>query len=139
MRNDYYQKVITLQDFIIPLMPHGCHLTGFVDLLQLLSHLNNSYNHSNAFPCSPSKCLPTIVYRLQHIISTPSHCIPLATIHFHLQTAIFKCPLSLSLSTIPYQLPPLVVVNKLILQRLPLGYNLLFSIFFKMQKYYGRR
>jgi hypothetical protein len=60
---------------------------------------------------------------------------PLLAIAYRLQQyiVIYKSLLSsaLSLSIIPYQLPPHVVVNILIFQRLPFGYTFLLSFFFK--------
>ncbi len=126
---DYNQKITAFEYFIVPLMPHGCHLSGSLNLLQLLSHFNNAYNHSNPSTYSPSEYLPTIVYHLQHTTSTPSHCILLAIIPFHLQLTArqFQVP---SFSTIPYQLSLHVAANRLIFQSLPLGVYL-FTFCFK--------
>ncbi len=60
--------------------------------------LQTSYNYCpSATPTSPlmlmlaicttSKCLPTILYHLQHIVSTHSHYLPPIALHYHLQAA----------------------------------------------------
>lgn len=134
---DYIQKVTTFEDFIVPLMPHGCHLSGSINLLQLLFHLNNAYSHSSASTYSPFG-MP------------PHYCLPSTTHHIYSKPLHTTCNNTFSSTSRYFQVPSLSLLYhtnyRLMWQLIDcyskgyhLGYTFLLFVLREMQKYYGKR